>query len=692
MIRILPVGLTAHIHYRLKNQLHKQTISLEQTGVEAQFPGLQIELVKTDIVNGYRLQVLAKASNRIQLKQCSLQFSFQAEKDDRVLANGYQSWTETRSFDRTEKLVPIKKGAKPLFGAFGDYDKHSYAQKEGVIHGWTYLLVHSESATEQLLMASLAEETGFTLLEVDLPNGELKAEKELKTLFINGEYVLMDLILSVDRQAALFEQYFDLLGLPDVNQRNNGLKNLSEGVAGWTSWYYYYTNISEYIILENLQAFHKRNIPIQIFQIDDGWQNAVGDWLISNRKFPHGMAWLSEQIHQRGYQAGLWLAPLICQKQSVLFRQHPDWLLKDAQGNLVKASYNALWKSWMYVLDFYHPEVQTYLRKVFQQVFEVWGFDMVKLDFLYAVGVYPGTDRTAGRIVFDMMAFFREIAGDKIILACGVPLAAAFGQVDFCRIGPDVHLAWEMGLLKWLGSRERVSTIMALENAIHRHQINGKAFFNDPDVSILRSRKNQLNFEQRYTLFFINQLFGSLQFISDNINEYEDETLLLYQSQFPLRAKEILRIEQVETLYYFRFKMGDLLYQAWSNFSDKKEPIVLDASAEQYFHNRTNRWCAAGEILTVAPWETICLLEVANKQTCQIAGSTGHLFPGSEWRLLEGESHGHVKLETHQHLLHPSKVYLFLPTEKRITINGQQFDVPQSRMLEYDSRALAPKA
>ena len=42
----------------------------------------------------------------------------------------------------------------------------------------------------------------------------------------------------------------------------------------------------------------------------------------------------------------------------------------------------------------------------------------------------------------DAMDFLRECAGDAMILGCGVPLASAFGKVEYCRIGCDVSLDW----------------------------------------------------------------------------------------------------------------------------------------------------------------------------------------------------------------------------------------------------------
>ena len=41
------------------------------------------------------------------------------------------------------------------------------------------------------------------------------------------------------------------------------------------------------------------------FSIDDGWQRARGDWRADPDKFPHGMKWFADQVHERGMTAGL---------------------------------------------------------------------------------------------------------------------------------------------------------------------------------------------------------------------------------------------------------------------------------------------------------------------------------------------------------------------------------------------------
>ncbi len=97
------------------------------------------------------------------------------------------------------------------------------------------------------------------------------------------------------------------------------------------------------IILSNLKAFADNNIPIEIFQIDDGYQREVGDWLEISDKFPQGMKYIAENIKTHGYKAGLWLAPFVCAKKSNIYKNHYDWIAKDEKGKPIKAGFTPLW-------------------------------------------------------------------------------------------------------------------------------------------------------------------------------------------------------------------------------------------------------------------------------------------------------------------------------------------------------------
>ena len=134
------------------------------------------------------------------------------------------------------------------------------------------------------------------------------------------------------------------------------------------------------------------------FQIDDGWEPKVGDWLETDtQKFPHGLKGMVQEIHASGFQAGLWLAPFVCEKDSALFRQHPDWLLK-VDGKPWCCGSN--WSSF-YALDIDNPAVLDYLRRVFDRVLNDWGFEMCIRDRpLWMPSTAPGSMVNCGLPAF----------------------------------------------------------------------------------------------------------------------------------------------------------------------------------------------------------------------------------------------------------------------------------------------------
>jgi alpha-galactosidase len=81
-----------------------------------------------------------------------------------------------------------------------------------------------------------------------------------------------------------------------------------------------------------------------------------------------------------------------------LAKKHPGWLVADKKGSPLMVGAN--WGGF-YALDIYHKEARAYIKQVFQTVLHTWGFDMVKLDFLYAASVKPLYGKTRGQVAYD---------------------------------------------------------------------------------------------------------------------------------------------------------------------------------------------------------------------------------------------------------------------------------------------------
>lgn len=77
--------------------------------------------------------------------------------------------------------------------------------------------------------------------------------------------------------------------------------------AGWCSWYQYFGDVGEGDIRTNLAL--ATEWPFDLFQVDDGWQPAIGDW--SRTRYASDLGTLAADVAAAGFQPGIWLAPFL---------------------------------------------------------------------------------------------------------------------------------------------------------------------------------------------------------------------------------------------------------------------------------------------------------------------------------------------------------------------------------------------
>jgi alpha-galactosidase len=526
----------------------------------------------------------------------------------------------------------------------------------------------------------LNDANGYTIFEHHGIANKLLIKKDCKGLLVEDEIVLTDVFVADTFEWLCFQNYFEAQQLKPIS---------AKPAIGWTSWYYYYTNISEKIIEENLNAFVQNKVPIEIFQIDDGWQKAVGDWLHFDKKFPNGLTAIVDKIHAQNVKAGLWLAPLACEKDSFIVREHPDWILKNEKGGFLKIGFNPLWSYWFYALDVYNEEVRAYLKKVFHTILQEWNFDLVKLDFLYGTALVARNGKSRGQVMQDAMQFLRECAGDKMILGCGVPLSSANGTTEYCRIGPDIHLSWDFSILKWIRARERPSVLNAIHNTISRRHLSGKWFWNDPDVFILRNNKNVLSFEEKYSLLLANLLFGHLLFTSDNIAEYDEEQLFWYKSIFPLMPVQDVQVSFQDDFYKINFRIKDKYFLALLNVSDSSKMYRLPNNL--FYDNVKEDLVKGDKMIEIPKHSAKCYLTVGYTPF-GIAGSKGHFFSGTEIENIF-VSGNKVELEWADGVLNEVKVYIKVPTDYEVVSinnsgNFKRIEKPEYSIIEVEKHKL----
>lgn len=522
---------------------------------------LENDHFSTDFVakNG-KIKVEIIPKTEIELIEYKLTTATSFSDSDYFFANGYQSWTTSTEYSAkhvAKGMTPIANVSsftKGLVGLSGDYSFEKYG-KRGLFHSYTYTYIRR--ADKLRFFGSLSEKNGYTIFRIDLENNKFIIAKDVEGVVIKDKYTMFDIVVFNGGYDDVFNKYFDAM-----NIRKPKIDHLS----GYTSWYNYFQNINEDIILRDLDALDEAKDAVSVFQIDDGYETAVGDWLKPNdKKFPCGMKYSADKIHEKGYLAGIWLAPFNAQISSELYKKHKNdgWFIKD--NNTGKPLIGCAGWGGAYTLDFYNPEVKAYIKHFFDVVVNEWGYDMVKLDFLYSEAMQPRNGKSRGQIMCEALEFLRECVGDKLILGCGVPLGAAFGVVDACRISCDVDLNYNGKFYNKLHVNAEIPSAQnAVRNTIFRRHLNGRAFCSDPDVFFLRDSNLNFTKEQKLLLCKINNLFGDVLFVSDNADEYSQQDLD-YMKKFFKKSTAV-----VKSVYEFADNEFEIVYE-----ENKEEKTLL---------------------------------------------------------------------------------------------------------------------
>ena len=491
--------------------------------------------------SGNRYTVTLNPKKNFELVEFYAEMPYEFKSSDRFFGNGYQSWTKTREYHADEimrgviKLSNISEYTKGIARKTGDEWMIKYSEKPGEFHSHCYTYIRNGESMK--LWGSLTEKNGFTYFKVKMKENRFYFCKDLEGKKVTEPLQVFDIVYFEGGYEEVFDNYF---GMWDMPETRGGM------MSGYTSWYNYFQKIDENIILRDLDGLDPYQDQVSIYQIDDGYETYIGDWLDDNpSKFPHGMKYIADKIHDKGYKAGIWLAPFNCQKISRMAKEHPDWLIKDTNG---KPMVGCIAWGGAYTFDIYNEEVRKYLRKVFDVVLNEWGYDMVKLDFLYSQCIKPRHGKSRGEIMCDAMAFLRECVGDKLILGCGVPIGAAIGVVDACRISCDVDLTYKGKFYSRIQvANEMLNARSAINNSIFRRHMNGRVWMNDPDVFFLRKDNLKFTDEQKYLLGRINNLCGNVLFVSDNAGDYDENAQKLLRVLFEKTDEKIISAEYTDT-------------------------------------------------------------------------------------------------------------------------------------------------
>lgn len=405
-----------------------------------------------------------------------------------------------------------------------------HRQADGETIGWMAVL--QASAGPACLVAFLGgrDQTGVIDILARSDGHALRATAETEGVSIQpGASVHSEpLLLAFGDVTALTARYANIVA------ERMGARVPTHTPSGWCSWYQFGTDVTEADVRRNLDALIglREQLPIDLIQLDDGYQRAVGDWLDIRETFPTGIASLMGDIRAAGFTPGLWMAPFLVSARSALYEQHPDWVVRvpDTDEPLV-AIRN--WDADNYALDTTQPDALDWLADVLHTVCEVWGVDYLKLDFLYAAALrgrrlHPNV--TGAQAYTRGLRLIRRVAGARFLLGCGAPLVSSVGLVDGMRIGSDVTPFWSAP--EAVNGGVGPSTFNAVRATLTRACVHRLWWLNDPDCVLARTATQLSDVELRAWASVVG-LSGGMLVLGDDFSQLDSTRLALIARLFP---------------------------------------------------------------------------------------------------------------------------------------------------------------
>jgi alpha-galactosidase len=340
--------------------------------------------------------------------------------------------------------------------------------------------------------------------------------------------------------------------------------------AGWCSWYHYFGKLGWPDVLENLEvaAKDRKALPFDVFQVDDGYEADIGDWMSAKPGYPD-LAGLARAITNKGFRAGIWTAPFSAAGTSKLFADHPAWMV--SENGKPKPCYKG-WGKTVHALDTTHPQVKDWLYETVAALRKA-GFTYLKIDFLFAAAM-PGTRQrpvTPIQAYREGLRLIRRAAGPDFVLACGAPLLPSAGLVDAMRIGEDTAPYWKTKPSGFQGP----NAYFALKNALLRQFMHRTFWLNDPDCLLLRDRDIDLARNERELYALAAGALDNMIIDSDRLSVLGPEERGLFRRALALRGGRS-RVEgvlggEVYTIHSLGGPSGDV--RLGVNLSDREAVI-----------------------------------------------------------------------------------------------------------------------
>ena len=304
-----------------------------------------------------RASVTNRGADAVRLTAALFEVStgFATSAPSRFFKHGYQSWSSSAGHDVGASQTHPRDTAHFITRVMHRSEATRPPEFPEAQTSELFTIVESSEATVRVLAGFIGAATSLSTLMVSSPEKIIARAILDDVTLAPGAHRELDpmFIAAADESAArLAARWADAAG------RRMNARVSAPFQRGWCSWYHYFHAITEDALRANIKSLEamRSEFPLDVIQLDDGFQSALGDWDTTNAKFPSGLKKIAGEIRAAGFKAGIWSAPFLAAHDSRLMIDHPDWFIMHAEsGEPVRVGHNANWTAsddkFAYALD-----------------------------------------------------------------------------------------------------------------------------------------------------------------------------------------------------------------------------------------------------------------------------------------------------------------------------------------------------
>ena len=403
----------------------------------------------------------------------------------------------------------------------------------------------------------------------------------------------------------------------------------SQQLKGWSTWDYYGRVFDTKDIVKNIDALNYEEKNANIIQIDGGWWTARGDYLSVRKNLQGGMKAIADYAKSKSYKAGIHLDGFRGDKNSDLFRAHPDWFLKDQDGEVICQTIDKGDTFMQYIYyDYSNPQVCEYMKNILKTIHKDWGFNYFKIDFmryglLESILAEHGNNCGLGKKQVTKVISYnnsmtsiertraalkamREGMGDAYFLGCSAIFGPTFGIVDGLRTGADICPTFDY------------YQSCSLQNAGNFY-LNQNVVQNDADYLVVRNKDD----EEPERAWGENKFGGNTTY--DEAKMWSDYIALYGGSKISSDNLLTLRPERkklIENAFAYRTAKRFIPLDMWSHAKNKSDAfnVMLAENEDGVFISLFN-WNDTDKNFNISGFINTQLINAVTKNNFQLSNN-----------------------------------------------------------------------